>query len=69
MLDIRIPIGLLFSILGVLLLAYGLGTLSDPDLYAKSLNININIWSGIIMTIFGGLMLAWAKLPKKTKQE
>ena len=65
MLDIRIPIGLLFAIFGVLILAFGIATNSYPDMYVKSMQININLWSGILMTIFGAFMLVWAKLAKK----
>jgi hypothetical protein len=65
MLDIRIPIGLLFAIFGVLILAFGIATNSYPDMYVKSMQININLWSGIFMTIFGAFMLVWGKLAKK----
>ena len=65
MLDIRIPIGLLFAIFGVLILAFGIATNSYPDMYVKSMQININLWSGIFMTIFGSFMLVWGKLAKK----
>jgi len=41
-LDIRLPIGLLFSIFGVLLIAYG--ALGDKSIYARSLDVNINLW-------------------------
>jgi hypothetical protein len=55
-LDIRTPIGLMFAILGALLLAYGLA--SDPALYARSLGVNVNaIWGGVLL-VFGGTMLA-----------
>ena len=65
MLDIRMPIGLLFSILGVLVLVYGLITMSDTAMYALSQGININIWSGVGMSIFGGIMLFFALKAKK----
>jgi len=55
-LDIRTPIGLMFTIVGALLLAYGLA--SDPALYARSLGLNVNaIWGGVLL-VFGGIMLA-----------
>ena len=60
-LDIKIPIGLMFTILGLLLAIFGLATMSDPDTYHKSLDININLWTGLFMIVFGGLMLAFAK--------
>ena len=55
-LDIRLPIGFLFSIFGVLLIAYG--ALSDPAIYQRSLGININLEWGIVMLVFGAIMLA-----------
>jgi len=65
--DIKFPIGLMFSILGVLLTIYGLSTMSDPVLYQKSFGINLNLWSGIGMMIFGAIMLLLIKLSKKKK--
>lgn len=53
-LDIRIPIGLLFLILGGLLVLFGLT--SDSAIYARSLNINVNLWWGLPLALFGGLM-------------
>ncbi|MFA6402064.1 MAG: hypothetical protein WCX31_10630 [Salinivirgaceae bacterium] len=67
MLDIRIPIGLLFAVLGVLVLAFGIATNSDPEMYVKSMQININLWSGVFMTLFGAFMLIWVKMTKKAE--
>ena len=53
--DIRIPIGSMFSILGVLLIVYGIS--SDPEIYRRSLGINVNLWWGAVLFVFGGLML------------
>ena len=58
-LDIRLPIGLLFSVFGVTLLAFG--ALSNPALYARSLNININLAWGVVMLLFGITMLLLAR--------
>ncbi len=55
--DIRIPIGLLFTILGFILVAFGFFTMNDTELYARSLGRNINLWTGLAMMVFGGLML------------
>ena len=55
--DIKFPIGLMFSILGMLLTFFGLFTNSDEVLYSRSLGININLWSGAGMLIFGFIML------------
>jgi hypothetical protein len=54
-LDIRLPIGMLFSILGIMLIAFGL--LSDPALYVQSLGINVNFRWGIVLLVFGAVML------------
>jgi hypothetical protein len=54
-LDIRLPIGLLFAIFGLLLIVYG--ALSDPAIYQRSLAININLEWGIVMLVFGAIML------------
>jgi sulfite exporter TauE/SafE len=65
MVDIRIPIGLMFSILGVLITLFGVFTASDSEMYQKSLGVNVNIIMGIIMLIFGMLMLFFARRKKK----
>ena len=62
-LDLRIPIGLLFGLLGLLLLLYGL--MGDPSTYRVSLGININAWAGGGMLAFAGVMLGSALLPKR----
>ena len=54
-LDIRIPIGLLFSILSLVLIGYGL--VSDKAIYAHSLGYNVNILWGCVMLVFGIAML------------
>ncbi|HAN77605.1 MAG TPA: hypothetical protein DCQ31_07435 [Bacteroidales bacterium] len=66
MLDIRIPIGLLFAILGVILTVFGIITASDTEMYAKSLSVNVNLYMGIIMLAFGGVMLLFT-FKKKNK--
>jgi uncharacterized membrane protein len=55
--DIKLPIGLMFSILGLLLLVYGLVTAGNQAMYEKSLHVNINLWIGLTMLVFGGIML------------
>jgi hypothetical protein len=64
-LDIKIPIGLMFGILGLLLTIYGLVTASDSAMYARSLNVNINLWIGACMLVFGVVMLLLVKRTKK----
>ena len=57
--DIRLPIGALFTLLGVLLAAFG--SAGNSDIYERSLGININLWWGIVLLVFGVIMLALAK--------
>lgn len=57
-LDLRLPIGLMFSIFGVLLTLFGL--VSDQAIYAQSLGINVNLWWGLVLLGFGVVMLAFA---------
>jgi hypothetical protein len=64
MLDIKIPIGLMFSIFGVVILVYGFVTRNDTALYQKSLSHNVNIWMGALMLAFGGFMLLLVKRKK-----
>jgi len=54
-LDIRLPIGLMFSILGLLLTGFGL--VGDKAIYQRALGINVNLWWGIVMLVFGIVML------------
>jgi hypothetical protein len=54
-LDIRLPIGLMFTLLGALLVVSGLT--ADKELFQRSLGININLWWGIVMLLFGAIML------------
>jgi hypothetical protein len=54
-LDIRLPIGLFFTVLGAVLVIYGL--LSDPSVYARSLGYNVNVlWGGVVL-MFGVVFL------------
>jgi len=63
-LDIRLPIGLMFTLLGALLAVFGL--ISDSSSFRNSLGINVNLWWGLVMLLFGGLMLAFAARAKNT---
>jgi hypothetical protein len=58
-LDVKLPIGLLFTIFGVLMIVYGFT--SDPSIYSKSLGININLRWGVLMLVFGLGMLFFSK--------
>ena len=68
-LDIKIPIGLMFSIFGLILTILGLITMGDTAMYEQSLGYNLNLLSGGIMLVFGGFMLFTSRLFKKKKSE
>jgi hypothetical protein len=55
-LDIRWPIGLMFTLIGALLAVYGAINGASP----ASLGININLVWGVVLLVFGVLMLAGA---------
>jgi len=60
-LDIRWPIGLMFTLVGALLVIYGGATASDAEVYRRSLDINVNLRWGVVLLVFGAWMLwmAW----------
>jgi multisubunit Na+/H+ antiporter MnhG subunit len=58
-LDVRLPIGLLFTVIGFALAAYGL--VSDPAIYERSLGFNVNLLWGSVLLVFGVIMLALAR--------
>ena len=55
-LDIRLPIGLMFGLFGLLLLGYGAFT-NGTEVYQRSLGHNINLQWGAVLTVFGAVML------------
>jgi hypothetical protein len=67
-LDIRLPIGLLFASLGGLLAVFGLVTgFTDSALYDRSLGINVNLWWGLVLVIFGAIMIALGRAGLTTR--
>ena len=67
-LDIKVPIGLMFALLGLLLTIFGLVTGGNEEMYRRSLDININLWTGLFMLVLGVVMLATSKF-KPAKEE
>ncbi len=53
--DIRLPIGLVFSLVGILLTAFGVA--SNSAIYQRSLGINVNLYWGLVLLAFGILMV------------
>ena len=62
-LDVRLPVGLMFAIMGALLLGYGVA--GDQSIYAKSLGININTIWGTVLLVFAAALLALARRQSK----
>lgn len=63
--DLRLPIGIIFTIYGFILIGYGISTRAS-EIYGKSLGINVNINWGIVLLIFGLVMLYFAKRGRKS---
>jgi hypothetical protein len=54
--DLRLPIGVMFSVFGLILTIFG--AVSDKAIYEQhSLGININLIWGIVLLVFGLFML------------
>jgi hypothetical protein len=63
-LDIRLPLGMLFALMGASLLIYGLAT-HGSEMYSSSMNINLNvIWGGLMLCF--GLVMGWFGRPKRS---
>jgi predicted phage tail protein len=58
MLDLRVPSGWFFTVLGLILLGMGIFA---PDTRAALTDANVNLYSGLSMLAFGLIMLllAW----------
>lgn len=65
-LDVRVPIGALFTVLGVLLTAYGaLEPTAAKSAFTRG--GQINMWWGLVMLVFGVFMLLIARPSKSPK--
>ena len=54
-LDIRLPLGLIFLIIGGIMAVYGVFTRGSA-MYASSQGINLNLVWGLVMLMFGLIM-------------
>lgn len=59
--DIRLPIGMMFSVFGILVGGYGAATRGSEMYTRHSLGINVNLLWGFAMLIFGAAMLLLAR--------
>ena len=57
-LDIRLPIGGMFAVTGLMLVVYGVMTGGDAAMYERAVGFNVNLWWGLVMLAFGLVMLA-----------
>ncbi len=55
-LDIRFPIGMMFTLVGLLMAVYGVATGNNKEMYSRSLDLNVNFWWGLALLVFGALM-------------
>jgi hypothetical protein len=63
-LDLRIPMGLMFTLVGAILVAFGIAT-NGSQIYNASLGINANLWWGFVLLIFGLTMLLLGRRSQK----
>jgi hypothetical protein len=63
-LDIRVPLGLIFLIIGGIMAIFGLVTHGNASLYEKSLGIDLNLVWGAIMFVFGVVMFVVGRRQK-----
>jgi ABC-type Fe3+-siderophore transport system permease subunit len=63
-LDLRIPMGLMFTLVGLILSVFGLMTNGDA-MYAKSLGLNANLYWGVVLLIFGSIMFILGRRGQK----
>lgn len=68
-LDVRLPMGMMFVIIGVIMLVYGVITWSDAEMYQRSLGYNVNLWWGLFLTAFGAAMLLLARRAARAKRD
>lgn len=64
--DLRLPIGLLFTTLGLLLSVFGL--LTPASLYQRSLGLNMNLGCGVLILAFGAAMLGFALRARRAQR-
>jgi len=64
-LDLRIPMGLMFTLTGLVLTFFGIATNGNAALYARSLGINANLWWGLVLLVFGLTMFLMGRRSQK----
>ncbi len=64
--DIRLPIGLIFAVIGILMIAFGVA--SNNAIYQRSLGINVNLYWGLVLLAFGVIMALLGRRGMKKKE-
>jgi hypothetical protein len=62
-LDIRVPIGLMFALMGALLAGYGV--FGSHEIYARSLGLNINLIWGSVLLVCGAFLIVMGARPRR----
>ncbi len=62
MLDLRLPSGLFFAIIGILLIGFAFAA---PETRAPLTTANVNLYAGGVMTAFGVILLLLAARGKR----
>ncbi len=68
-LDLRVPLGWMFTLAGLILTVLGLKTNDDAALYTRSLGINANLWWGLVLLAFGLAMFFGSRRGQKQAEK
>jgi hypothetical protein len=65
--DLRMVIGGLLALYGVI--CTGLGLFGSQETKSKAAGLNINLWAGLAMIVVGAVFVAWVRLrPLKAEE-
>ena len=67
--DLRIPMGMMFSMIGAVLLAFGLATRDRAEMYTKSFGMNVDLAWGAAVLVFGLVVLQLGRRGQGTIEE
>ena len=59
--DVRIPLGMMLTLMGAVLMAFGFSTAGNAEIYARSLGMNLNLWCGVALLVFGLAMVIFGR--------
>lgn len=68
-LDLRIPMGLMFTLVGLILTLYGWATRGSL-VYLRAGNVDVNLYWGLVLLVFGmGMFLLGRRGERKAREE